>query len=105
MKILSSVEVVILYRRDKMAEGSEKTKIDIAYLLEKYGPKNKKKTDTSDDGKPKKPEYLKDGFCIRFRLSKAYRLMEKQEVDAARPDVSSRDVISSNVMMRLMVFF
>ena len=62
----------------------EKPKIDLAYLLQKYGPQNKR--DLPDV--PPKPEYLPEGFCIKFRLSKAYRQLERQEREAAKPAVS-----------------
>ena len=73
-----------------MAEESEERppKIDLAYLLKKYGPKNKKKS-VEEDGKRKKPEYLPEGFCIKFKLSRAYRQMERQEIEAAKPTVGN----------------
>ena len=79
--------LIHLFIPDKMAQQrtEERPKIDLAYLLQKYGPKSKKKQDGGD--KPPKPEYLAEGFCIKFRLSRAYRHMEKQEIEAAKPTV------------------
>ena len=73
-----------------MANGDETPKVDLAYLLSKYGTKSgkKKPVNEPDDGKPKKPEYKDHGFCIQFRLSRAYKQIARQEIDAAKPVVS-----------------
>lgn len=55
-------------------------------LMEKYGPKRKfliEKDAASGDEPPVQPT----GFVIRFRLSHAYKALEKQEIEAAIPDI------------------
>ncbi|KAK2155420.1 hypothetical protein LSH36_241g07004 [Paralvinella palmiformis] len=66
-------------------EAQNAAEVDIQQLLQKYGQVQNQFMLMEDT----KKRYNKEGFRIRFRLSRAYRGLEKQEILASRPEVSS----------------
>ncbi len=67
----------------KLGKAGGPRKIDYFYLMEKYGPKRSFLKNNTEPDEEKEPDPV--GFMIRFKLSDAYKAIEKQEVEASAP--------------------
>ena len=78
-----------------------KVKIDLEYLWEKYGNRKKRKPKPEAEV----PQYHHEGFSVKFKLSHAYKALEKQEQDVAEPVIQTKKPLTPKMIKHLAAKF